>query len=81
MMTTLEIDFPQTLLVKGGGTLAVSERSLFLLALKYYELGELTSGQAAEMSKMGRVAFLVKASALGVPVVELDEEELKAEFA
>ena len=51
------------------------------MALKYFELGEVTSGQAALMCGMGRVAFLAEASRSGVPAVELTDEDLTREFA
>ena len=56
-------------------------RSRFLLAMKFFELGELSSGQAAEMCGISRVSFLFEAGKLGVPVAELSEDELSAEFA
>ena len=81
MTTTLEIDYPATLLVRGGGLLAVRQRSRFLLASKYFELGELTSGQAADLCGMGRVTFLAEVAHCGIPSVDLEGDELKAEFA
>ena len=80
MTTTIEIDFPATLLLHSKGLPSVEQRSRFLLALKYFELGELTSGQAAGMCGMGRVAFLGEASRCGVPAVELTDEDLGREF-
>lgn len=58
----------------------VERRSQFLLALKYFELGELSSGQAAQMCQLGRAAFLHEASRLGIPIAELGHDELEAEF-
>ncbi len=81
MTSTIEIDYPAALLIRGGGLPAVQQRSRFLLALKYFELDELTSGQAAELCGMGRVAFLADAARCGVPAADLDGEELTAEFA
>ena len=49
--------------------------------LKFFELGELSSGQAAEMCQLSRVEFLFEAGKHGVPVSELTEDELAAEFA
>jgi predicted HTH domain antitoxin len=49
--------------------------------LKYFELGEITSGQAASMCGMSRAAFLQEASRHGVPVIDLSEEEMAQEFA
>jgi Uncharacterised protein family (UPF0175) len=81
MIATLEIDFPPTLLLHAKDTAALQERSRFLLALKYFELGEISSGQAAGMCGMGRVRFLTEAARCGVPAVNLTGEELEQEFA
>ena len=81
MTATLEIDFPPTLLLHAKDAAALQERSRFLLALKYFELGELSSGQAAKMCGMGRVRFLTEAARCGVPAVDLAGEELEQEFA
>ena len=56
-------------------------RTRLLLALKFFELGEISSGQAAEMCQLSRVAFLFEASKHGIPVAELTEGELTAEFS
>jgi predicted HTH domain antitoxin len=66
---------------KGKSRAELEQRSKFLLALKYFELGEITSGQAAQMAGMGRVAFLNEASRSGVAVIDMDEEEMEREFA
>ena len=80
MTTNLEIDYPATLLLHARDAAALSERSRFLLALKYFELGELSSGQAAQMCGLGRVQFLDAAARCGVPATELTGNELKQEF-
>ncbi|MBM3853461.1 MAG: UPF0175 family protein [Verrucomicrobia bacterium] len=81
-MKTVQIHVPEALLLQPGSTLgAVEKRSQFLLALKYFELGELSSGQAAEMCGMSRVVFLTEASRLGVPVADLSPEEMDSEFS
>ena len=81
MTTTLEINYPATLLLHAKDPAALGERSRFLLALKYFELGELSSGQAAQMCGLGRVQFLDAAGRSGVPATELTGEELKQEFS
>jgi len=81
MITKLEIEFPATLAMHAKNRGEMEARSRFLLALKYFELGELTSGQAAGMAGMGRVSFLSEAARCGVPAVDLEEEEIKSEFA
>ncbi|MDB6119738.1 MAG: hypothetical protein JWO08_3519 [Verrucomicrobiaceae bacterium] len=75
MTATLDIDFPATLLLHSKDADALRERSRFLLALKFFELGELSSGQAAQMCAMGRVQFLDEAARCGVPAVEFTGEE------
>ncbi len=81
MSTALEIEFPPTLLLHGKTKVAVEARSRFLLALKYFELDELTSGQAAAMCGLTRVQFFHEATRHGVPVSELSDDELADEFA
>ncbi|MBF0471374.1 MAG: UPF0175 family protein [Gammaproteobacteria bacterium] len=51
-----------------------------MLALKLFEVGRLSSGEAGQLCGMGRVEFLFAASRAGEPVVDLDDEELAAEF-
>lgn len=81
MTANLEIEFPATLLLRAKDVEALHRRSRFLLALKYFELGELSSGQAAQMCGLGRGEFLAEAARCGVPAVELEGEELEQEFA
>lgn len=81
MTASIEIEFPSTLTLHAKTRAEVEERSRFLLALKYFELGEVTSGQAAKMCSMGRVAFLAEAARCGVPAVDLMDEDLAQEFA
>ena len=80
MSATVEIPLPDTLLLRSKDRKALEARSRLLLALKFFELGELSAGQAAEMCGMSRVAFLFEASRNGVPVAELSDEELEGEF-
>jgi len=53
----------------------------FLAAAKLYELGRLSSGKAAELAGMGRVEFLASLSRIGIPAINLREEEIEAEVA
>lgn len=52
----------------------------FLLALKLFELGRISSGKAGRMCGMGRVEFVLAAGRAGTPVVSLTSEELAREF-
>ena len=81
-MTTIQVQVPETLLLQGSeGRKALEQRSQFLLALKFFELGELSSGQAAGMCGMARIVFLIEAARCGVPATRLSEEELAQEFS
>jgi hypothetical protein len=80
-MRTIQLQVPETLLLDSAQSWAeVERRSQLLLALKYFELGQVTSGQAAAMCGIARTAFLTKASRLGVPVAELSDDEIADEF-
>ena len=81
-MDTLTIQIPEALLLQTGVSREALEReSQFWLALKFFERGQLTSGQAAAMCGMNRVDFLFEAGRQGVPVADLDGEELAREVA
>jgi predicted HTH domain antitoxin len=80
-MKTIQLQLPESLLLHTGQSLAdLERRSQVLLALKYFELGQLSSGQAAEMCGMTRATFLTEASLLGVPAADLSPEEMQEEF-
>ena len=80
MTSTVAIPIPDSLLLHSKDHATLEKRSRLLLALKFFELGELSSGQAAEMCGLSRVGFLFEAGKHGVPVAELSEDELSAEF-
>ena len=81
-MKTIALELPASLLWQTGESeKQLKARAQFLLALKFFELGQMTSGQAAELSQMSRVEFLFEASKHGVPVANLDEAELAEEIA
>lgn len=49
--------------------------------MKLFEIGRLSSGQAAQMAGISRIEFLLTCKQWGVASVELNEAELAAEFA
>jgi predicted HTH domain antitoxin len=57
-----------------------SAEARFLLAAKLYELGRLTSGQAARLCGKERVDFLLSLPRIGVPVSNLREEDADDEI-
>lgn len=50
------------------------------MAMKLYELGRLTSGQAALMAGVSRVDFLLSCRRYGIASVSWDDEEMRREF-
>ncbi len=58
-----------------------SREASFLLASKLYDLGRLTSGQAAKLCGRGRVDFLLNLDRIGVPASNLRPEEVDADVA
>ena len=77
-MKPIELQVPDALLLENGGSLTdLTARSQMLLAAKFFELGKLSSGQAAERCGMNRVDFLFELGRLGIPVADLSPEELR----
>jgi len=80
-MGVIHIDLPAKLLLTTGQSQEEFIREAkFLLALKLFELGRVSSGWAAEICGVPRVEFLLLAGKQGVPVTDLDAEELDREF-
>ena len=48
-------------------------------AAKLYEMGKLSSGRAAELAGISRVSFLQAVGRYGVPVLDLNAEELETD--
>jgi predicted HTH domain antitoxin len=70
-------DFPQLLKMSDQEFV---EEIRFLAAAKLYELGRLSSGKAAQLAGMSRVLFLQQLSQIGVPAINLRDEEIEAEI-
>ena len=72
-MTPLKIELPESLLLALGQSREEFAREApFLLLLKLFELGRVSSGKAAELCGLSTAEFLIRAGALGVPVADLD---------
>ena len=80
-MNTLLIELPaDALAIPGVSSASLASEAKFMLALKLFEVGRLSSGKAGNLCGMGRVEFLLAAGRAGVPVVALGDDELSAEF-
>jgi len=81
MQNTLTIEYTDDLLF----TLGVSDKEFsveakFLLAAKLYEIGKISSGQAAKLAGKSRVEFLSSLSRIGVAMSNLCEEDVADEL-
>lgn len=80
-MQHLTIEIPEDVLLATGQSREEFVREArFLLALKLLELGRLSSGKAAQLCEMERPDFILTAGRMGIPVADLDNEELKREL-
>ncbi len=50
------------------------------MAVKLFELGRLTSGQAAQLAKLDRVEFIMNLHRYGVSPIQTTAEELAEDF-
>ncbi|MBA2493888.1 MAG: UPF0175 family protein [Acidobacteria bacterium] len=81
MQNTLTIQYADDLLFALGiSDEEFSREAKFLLAAKLYELGKISSGQAAQLAGKSRVEFLFSLSRLRVPMSNLRPEDLQAEL-
>jgi predicted HTH domain antitoxin len=79
---TLTIEYGEDVLFSlGMAGEQFSDEARFLLAAKLYEIGRLSSGQAAQLCGKGCVAFLLSLERIGVPVSNLRPEDAEAELA
>jgi len=82
MRHTLTIDYGDDVLFSMSLTPdEFVEEAKFLLAAKLYELGRLSSGQAAELYGKGRVDFLISLPRVGVSISNLRPEDAESELA
>ena len=80
-MKSLSIKYPESVLATLNlSTDDFEKEAKLALAIKLFEWGRLTSGQAAQLAEVSRFSFLVSCGRYGAPSVQWDDEELKAEF-
>ncbi|MCB1776371.1 MAG: UPF0175 family protein [Candidatus Competibacteraceae bacterium] len=56
------------------------QQAKMAMAVKLYEMKKLSSGMAAELAGMDRISFLLRLPDYSVPVIDLDEDELRADI-
>ena len=80
MAHTLEVEYGDDVLLSAGLTQEqFNEEARFLLAAKLFELGKLSSGQAARLCAKGRTEFLLSLPRIGVSISNLRLEDTEAE--
>jgi predicted HTH domain antitoxin len=80
-MGTIAIEYPDALAaVLNLSPAAFESEAKMVLAVKLFELGRLTSGQAARLAGVSRVAFLLTCKRFGAASVAWDADEITAEF-
>ena len=82
MTRQLTLEYEDDLLFAIGMSPAeFSKQAAFLLAAKLYELGRLSSGQAAKLCGKDRVGFLLALRTVGMNVSNLRAEDAEDELA
>jgi predicted HTH domain antitoxin len=80
-MKAMQIEYPESWPALAGSSPERFENDARMaLAMKLFEMGRLTSGQAAQLAGVSRIAFLFNCPQWNVPAVNWDAEELAAEF-
>ena len=80
-MPTLSLPYPDDLLVTSGKSPQALETELaFLLAVKLFEVRQLSLGKAAEFCRMPKLQFMYELGRLQVPVINLDTDQIADEL-
>ncbi len=78
-MNTLVVEYPESLPDSARLSKPEFEATMrFALASKLFELGRLSSGQAAALVPTDRYAFLRSLYQVGVPAINWDSEEARS---
>ncbi len=76
-MEKIVLEIPEEILISSKETTReLSKEIRMLAALKYYQMGKLSSGRAAQLAGISRISFLQSLSQYGVSIFDLKTEEL-----
>lgn len=77
-MEKIVLEIPDEVLISLKETPSEISRDIRMLAaVKFYQMGKLSSGRAAQLAGIPRVSFLQALAQYGVPIFELTPEELR----
>jgi len=80
-MKSIEIEYPEAVAAALNlSPEAFTQEAKLALSVKLFEMGRLTSGQAANLAGVPRAQFLLECKRFGAASVHWDDEELAAEF-
>jgi len=80
-MRTLSVQYPVTIpAISNLSPRIFEEEAKMAMAVKLFEIGRLTSGQAATMAGLPRVTFLLQCHRFGAVSTDWSDEELEHEF-
>ena len=80
-MYAIPIPHFEDLALASGRSAAELERELrILLAVKLFELKRVSVGRAAEISGIGKIAFMDELGRAGIPVINFGEDQIEHEL-
>lgn len=81
-MNAVTLEYPDAwLAAMGTDAEHFAEDAKMAAAMKLFEIGRFTSGQAAQFAGVSRKSFLLRCHEWGVDSVKWDHAELEAEFS
>ncbi len=80
-MERIILEIPDEVLISLKETPSELSRDIRMLAaVKFYQMGKLSSGRAAQLAGVSRISFLQALSLYGVSIFDLTPEELKQDI-
>jgi predicted HTH domain antitoxin len=81
-MAELTLQYPDDLLLASGKPRAAFEGELrFELAVRLFQVGQLSLGKAAELAGLSKPRFGEELGRLKIPTINLDDSEIEAELS